>query len=100
MLEMLVALCCRIEDNIMADSDYGDRTGTWFWGMIDNLGLKTMTDPRFDIQQTSKIIDKFIHREYASDGTGGLVHIPNSDRDLRLVEIWSQVMWYLSNNYA
>lgn len=100
MLEMLVALCCRVEDNIMADSDFGDRTGKWFWGMIKNLGLFGMTDSKFNIQHVSKVIDRFIHREYSSDGVGGLVYIPNCDQDLRTVEIWNQIMWYLSDNYA
>ena len=38
-LEMMVALAVRCEEHIMNNDDEGDRTGLWFWKMIDNLGL-------------------------------------------------------------
>ena len=95
-LEMMAALCNRIEENIMYDWDCGDRTGKWFWEMIDNLGLTNATDSKFDLQRVSKAIDIFLHREYAPDGTGGLIRIPNCEKDLRTMEIWYQVNWYLS----
>ncbi len=98
-LEMMVALCNRIEENLMSDSDYGDRTGKWFWEMIRNLGLSRYDDTRFDLTAVSRIIDIFLHREYEPDGTGGLIRIPNCDRDLRKVEIWYQVNWYLTEYY-
>ena len=99
MLEMMAALSNRIEENLMSDWDCGDRTGKWFWEMIHNLGLDKAQDSRFDLQKVSKIIDIFLHREYEPDGTGGLIRIPNCDRDLRTVEIWYQVNWYLSEFY-
>lgn len=99
MLEMMVALCNRIEENIMSDSDFGNRTSQWFWIMIKNLGLDKMTDSRFNLSHVSRVIDRFVHREYSPDGLGGLVHIPNCDKDLREVEIWYQVMWYLTESY-
>ena len=40
-LEVLVAMSCRIEDDVMADEKKGDRTSEWFWEMICNLGLNT-----------------------------------------------------------
>ena len=40
-LEVLVAMSCRIEDDVMADEKKGDRTSEWFWEMICNLGLDT-----------------------------------------------------------
>ena len=95
----MAALSNRIEENLMSDWDCGDRTGKWFWEMIHNLGLDKAQDSKFDLQKVSKIIDIFLHREYEPDGTGGLIRIPNCDRDLRTVEIWYQVNWYLSEFY-
>ena len=40
-LEVLVAMSCRIEDDVMADEEKGNRTSEWFWEMICNLGLNT-----------------------------------------------------------
>ncbi len=99
MLEMMVALSNRIEEQIMCDPDIGNRTGKWFWDMIKNLGLDGMNDKRFDLKHVSIVIDKFLHREYQANGHGGLVCIPNCEHDLRNVEIWYQVMWYLTKFY-
>ena len=43
-LEMMVALSIRCEEHIMDNPDIGDRTGKWFLNMIENLGLKKMSD--------------------------------------------------------
>lgn len=40
-LEVLFAMSCRIEDDVMADEEKGNRTSEWFWEMICNLGLNT-----------------------------------------------------------
>lgn len=99
MLEMLVALANRIEEQIMCDPDIGNRTGKWFWDMVENIGLADMTDSKFDMQNVSMIIYRFIHREYEPNGRGGVVCIPGCEHDLREVEIWCQVMWYLTKYY-
>lgn len=95
-LEMMVALCLRCEETIMSDSKFDDRTGFWFWKMIDNLGLKSMTDTVYDEHYVQKAIERFMNRKYDPDGHGGLVVIPNCAFDLTKVEIWYQMMWYLN----
>lgn len=94
-LEMMVALAIRCEENIMDDPGVGDRTGQWFWGMIANLGLSAMDDIRFDKALVNDILDKFLNREYEADGRGGLFRIKHCDQDLRKVEIWYQLCWFL-----
>lgn len=94
-LEMLIALSLRCEEHIMDNPDIGNRTGQWFWDMIVNLGLESMTDSRFDVDYVDKIIDRFLNRKYNRDGEGGLVKIPNCRYDMRSAEIWYQMMWYL-----
>lgn len=96
-LEMMIALSLRCEEYIMVDDEIGNRTGQWFWNMIVNLGLGSMTDQRFDQNYVIFCIERFINREYEPDGEGGLVTIPNCRQDLRTVEIWYQMMWYLSD---
>ena len=94
-LEMMVALAIRCEENIMDDPSYGNRTGQWFWGMIVNLGLGFMTDSRFDEKFVDNVIFRFLNREYEPDGKGGLFTVRNCKYDLRTVEIWYQMCWYL-----
>lgn len=95
-LEMMIALAIRCEEHIMDDPEIGVRTGTWFWNMIDNLGLRHMTDSRFNKKEVEKIIDRLLNREYERDGEGGLFTVKNCRYDLRTVEIWYQMCWYLN----
>lgn len=93
-LEMMVALAISCE-NIMDDPHVGDRTGQWFWGMIVNLGLGSMTDYKFDRIYVDAVIQRFLDREYEPNGKGGLFTVKNCKTDLRTVEIWNQLCWYL-----
>lgn len=96
-LEMMVALALRCEEHIMYDPSYGDRTSQWFWGMIVNLGLGSMTDERFDRDFVDKTIDVFLRREYEPNGEGGLFTIKDCKFDLRAIDIWYQLNWYLNS---
>jgi len=95
-LEMLIALSIRCEDHIMADPEIGDRTGKWFWGMICNLGLMSMTDESFEESFVDYIIHRFLQRKYGPNGEGGLFTVNDCATDLRRVEIWYQMCWYLN----
>lgn len=95
-LEMMIALAVRCEENIMDDPCMGDRTGQWFWGMVVNLGLGSMTDVNFDDLYFSMVIERFLDRDYEPNGKGGLFTVRHCDRDLRNAEIWHQLCWYLN----
>ena len=94
-LEMMVALALRAEQTIMDDPDVGNRTGQWFWEMISSLGLGRMDDLHFNRVKARRIIDRFLDREYEPNGKGGLFTIPDCKYDLRDVDIWYQINWYL-----
>ena len=96
-LEMMVALAARCEEWIMDDTQMGDRTGQWFWGMIHNLGLSPMTDSKFDRDFVDDVIVRLLNREYEPDGRGGLFTVRHCSHDLRTVEIWCQLSWYLDS---
>ncbi|WP_407450054.1 hypothetical protein [Fibrobacter sp.] len=81
----------------MDDTRYGNRLTEWFWRMVTSLGLNGMADIRFDRDQAEDVIRRFLNREYDPDGRGGLFWIKNYDRDLRTVEIWWQLCWYLDS---
>ena len=96
-LEMLTALAIRIEDSVMTNRAYGDRTAKWFWLMINNLGLLNQVDNCFDSQMVDQTLNRFMDRKYWPNGDfGGLFVIPNYIQDLREVEIWYQAMWYFA----
>ncbi|MCC8151376.1 MAG: hypothetical protein LIO96_07975 [Lachnospiraceae bacterium] len=95
-LEMMIALADRCETHITHDPDIGDRTAFWFWNMILSLGLDYMNDENFDEDVANYILTRFLDREYDRDGKGGLFTIEDCKDDLRQVEIWCQMCWYLN----
>ena len=96
-LEVMVALSIRCEEQIMDDPEEGNRTEKWFWDMIVSLGLSSLYDGRFNRNFADSVITRFLRREYEPDGRGGLFTIEKCRRDLREVEIWYQMMWHLDN---
>ena len=93
-LEMMIALAIRCEESIMDDPDIGDRTSEWFWLMMKNLGLDYMSDRKFDRDIAEEKISIFLERKDKRKGEGGLF-VVNGRRDIRKVEIWYQMCWYL-----
>ena len=97
--EMMLALALRCEETIMDDDDYGNRTGQWFWIMLVNLGLGHMSNQDYDEASADYILERFVNREYNPYGEGGLFVVHNPRQDMRTVEIWYQMCWYLSENF-
>lgn len=95
-LEMMVALALRCEEDIMDDASIGYRMPEWFWGMVTNLGLGAMRDELYDEEEVKRVIERFLCREYEANGKGGLFTVKNTEHDLREVEIWHQLLWYLN----
>ena len=79
----------------MDNPAYGDRTGQWFWNMMSSLGLSSMSDDIYDRDYVEYAISRFLNREYEPNGKGGLFTIRDCEVDLRNVEIWTQMCWYL-----
>lgn len=96
-LEMIVAVAIRCEENLMLDPEMGDRTGQWFWGMITNMGLGSMSDSNYNEWLVNDVVTRFLNREYEPDGRGGLFTVRGWNRDMRTAEIWHQLMAYINS---
>ena len=94
-LEMMAALVLRVVENIIDDQDDTAPAGQWFWDMIDNLGLHMLIDSAWDEDYADEIIDRFLNRDYEPNGEGGLFTVNHRMEDMRNVEIWYQMCWYL-----
>ena len=77
------------------DADYS--VGYWFWMMLTNLELDKMIDSKFDKHEAYEKIHIFMHRDYEPNGIGNIFVIDNCRTDLRDVEIWWQMCWYLDS---
>lgn len=95
-LEMLIGLAARMENQFMTNYDEGDRTGQWFWMMLTNLGLNRLDDDNFDEETADYFTYRFLNRGYKANGEGGgLFVVERPFQDLRDVDIWTQMNWYL-----
>lgn len=98
-LEVLIALAIRWDDDFLYDPDEGDRVDIWFWEMIENLGLTSQDDYSFNEDKVRKIIDVFLRREYRKNGEGGAFPVDSFSGDMRKVELWSQLNSYILENF-
>ena len=89
-------MAIRCEDQFAYDPEYGDRTGVWFWEMIESLGLMDEMDANFDIDYVQRVVDRFLSRNYQKNGKGGLFTIHDLNRDMRKTDIWYQMCAYLN----
>ena len=95
LFEMMIALSLRCEETIMDDYTRGNRLPKWFWGMIDNLGLSPMKNVDYDKDYVEAMVSTFLNRAYVANGKGGLFTLRRCSKDMRTVEIWYQMCWYL-----
>lgn len=101
-LEMLIALSFRMEDTLY-ECDSTNKSNEYFWQMLRNLGVDTFTNEEFteeEVYIVDEILNDFLERKYKRDGNGGLFPLKNSTKDQRKVEIWYQMMSYLTENYT
>lgn len=89
MLEMMIALAVRIEDEFLGDTstESVSQTGVWFGEMVDSLGLTNCdSDEEFYF-----IMDRFFAHEYEPNGLGSLFYTPTATDDFRYLQIWDQM---------
>lgn len=97
MLEMMVGLAMKCENKMSDPNRYGDQTASWFWEMIESIGLDAYDDDNFDEDEVDELIDICLNRRYEADGRGGFFTVRDAPEDLRNVEIWTQMCWYLNH---
>ena len=97
-LEMMIGLAIRIENDIMWDGET-DRTHEWFWIMVANLGLDRYDNDNYSSEDVNYIVDKMLRRTYEKNGEGGCFPLACCFRDQRKVELWNQMQSFLMENY-
>ena len=99
MLEMMVALSLKGDERILYDYETGGKADYIFKIMLDSMGLTSMTDDYFDLDYINERIDRLLNHDYESNGNGGLFTVKEPRRDMRMVDIWYQMNWYLQELY-
>jgi hypothetical protein len=90
-LELLIGLSRRLAFHA------GGEAEEWACQLLDNLGLLEMKDPisKPKIEETYKILDDLIWRQYRFDGIGGFFPLSYPQTDQAKLEIWYQMHAYV-----
>ena len=88
-LEMLVALSCKCENQIMRNIDIGNRTKKWFYMMLKCLDFYKMTNKNWQFEYSEEVKNK--------GNEGKIFHFKT--KKVENEEIWKQLMVYLRENY-
>lgn len=97
-LEMMIALAIKCDENVMFDFEKGSRVHIWFFEMLRSLGLDEFDNVNFDRPMCEFIIKRFLNMDYERNGKGGLFTV-NNNVDMRSIDIWYQLCFYLEENF-
>ena len=65
--------------------------------MVENTGLDYFSDRNFDKNEVSWIIERVVKRDYGIDGKGGLFVTKDRKIDMRELEIWYQLNYFMES---
>lgn len=96
-LEMIVALILKL-DNMITYEPKDPFKATLFYNMMRSLGLESQVNWSFDADYVRSTVESWMHGMYEYNGKGGLITLKYPKSDLRSVDYWTQVMWYITEN--
>lgn len=105
LLEILISLAIKLEDDIMYVPSGGSCAAKWFWMFLENLGLDDLSDAYWSAdaeEAVSYSAERFMSREYDSDGSGGNIFViqeEHCDLDMRKLHLWQQA-WEFASFYV
>lgn len=100
-LELLISLALRMEFIISSSEDI-DETCKWVWILLENLNLEWFDDITWDDNsevEVHYICQRVMDRTYEFDGKGGIFPLKACKDDLRGVELWYQMNYFLNENF-
>lgn len=98
-LEMLIALAVRVEDEFIGDPN-DEHPESFILEMLNNLELCIYKGYGYRKEDVIKIVDRWLNRRFKKDGYGSPFPVKYDPRDQRKMEIWDQMNSYISENYA
>lgn len=100
-LEMIIGLALRIENDFLYDEEFGDRTDIWFWDMFYCLGLGDYDDQNFEEAPVREIIEDFLDRRIDDKGRiRTLFPVIGSGQKWSELEIWWQLNKFILEKYG
>lgn len=97
LLEVVVGISRRISEAVYNPDQ--DTRASWFWVIVDNLGLLGYTDETMDPisrEDVRGLLKNVVSRSYKKNGSGGLFPLLRPLGDQREVELWYQMDYWLA----
>lgn len=94
-LEMLIGLALRTENDFLFDPKVGNRVNQWFWDMFFTAGLGEFTDNGQKKWANAHFLDSKVGR----DGRLKLFKMAKSPENFDKMEVWWQLCRYISEKY-
>lgn len=88
----------------MGSDENPHRTAHYFWVMMENLGIKELSDDRWEYRhgefRVEDAVNRVLDRTYDRNGNGGLfpIYILRPEDDVRNMEIWYQMQLWLNEH--
>lgn len=101
-LEVMISMCDYLETHIMSNELYGNRFGKWFWTMVENAGLSFLDDKSYTFDADdyiTMVINRICDRRYEANGDGSFFPLREPRKDMRDVDLWYQMQWYITENF-
>jgi len=100
LLEMIVGVARRVENDFLYDPEYDDRTYIWFWEMFYNLGLGDYDDMQYNDVKVRDIIEDFLDRRVVKGEIRSLFPSKWDKNKWPEMEIWRQMSIYILEKYG
>lgn len=94
-LEMLVALILKI-DNMITYDPKDSLKAELFVDIAKSLGINEQINANFNQEYVNQCIFNWLHGQYEVNGQGGIITVQYPRQDMRTVDHWTQVMWYVN----
>lgn len=99
-LEMMIGLAVDAQEKFMSDDSEEDRTYKWFWDMVFNMDLAMCYDYQYSREYVDQVVRICMDRKYKKSGSGGGMFRTTSRKiDMRKVDYWFQMCYWLNENY-
>lgn len=100
-LEMMIALAIRIENDIMGEGK--DLYGRWFWHMIKNIRLAKMDDYSFDEVKVRGILRDLLYRDVTKRVKTFFFNCHSPEKTVTFwagMQIWDQMGCWINEKFG
>jgi hypothetical protein len=97
-LEVLIGIAERFEYQVGNIMD-GDHISERFWEILRNLDVEKYSAGNYKPLNIKEKVRNWMLRRYKRDGSGSIFPVKKCEKDMREMQIWDQMSFYIMENY-